>query len=369
MSSISTTRPENVFALPVGYKLMNYTIIRKIGQSDFGITYLVQEEITNQKLVLKEHFPFEYAMRDRRTMTVKPAYEDKIVRFRQSLECFREEVGVLTGMEHPGIVKVLSAFNALGTAYYVMPLVKGKSLKASEIINPDANNLRLCLLQLLNALEYLHGLGLLHHDINPSNIILKEDGLPVLINLGSTPSHDSAHSFRRDEQSPYLPPEEISTDSTRGPWTDLYSLGAICYYLIMGNPPPSAQARMSGEAMLPLAEQKHLHKRFSVRFLESIDKAMRIRHTERWQSAREWMDNLSAAQRAREEDERRKNEQARQEAERKALKAALQRTKSKDERIFERSGEKIFGAIWIVIWIVFWLVAIRTIIGAFLGTI
>lgn len=93
--------------------------------------------------------------------------------------------------------------------------------------------------------------------------------------------------------------------------------------------PQDAVSRLEEDELRPLAGRPELKGRFSHEFLAAIDKTMSVPRRDRWQSAREWMDHLSGAQRAREE------------AERKALEAALQRTKSKDKGIIERIGNII----------------------------
>lgn len=368
MSNTPTAQTANpTLELPPGYELGNFTIERKLGRGGFGITYLARETASDRPVVIKENFVQECSTRHAISMAVGPYGEEGRELYEWALTCFLDEAKVLIHLSHSGIVPVLTVFKALGTAYYVMPQVEGTELHKAAPTPHQINEdwLLPVLEKLLKALDYLHGQGLLHRDIKPSNILLRPDGSPLLIGFGTARVKDVTHTLTRIGTPGYSPSEQFSIHGKYGPWTDLYSLGATCYHLITGEVPQDAVSRLEEDELRPLAGRPELKSRFSHDFLTAIDKAMSVTRRDRWQSAREWMDNLSAAQRAREEDERRKNEQARQEAERKALEADLQRTKSKDEGIFERCGDAIFIAIWIVIC----YAAIGAVIGGLYGAI
>ncbi|MDO4751534.1 MAG: serine/threonine-protein kinase [Akkermansia sp.] len=368
MSNTPTVQTANpTLELPPGYELGNFTIERKLGRGGFGITYLARETASDRPVVIKENFVQECSTRHAISMAVGPYGEEGRELYEWALTCFLDEAKVLTHLSHSGIVPVLTVFKALGTAYYVMPQVEGTELHKAAPTPHQINEdwLLPVLEKLLKALDYLHGQGLLHRDIKPSNILLRPDGSPLLIGFGTARVKDVTHTLTRIGTPGYSPSEQFSIHGKYGPWTDLYSLGATCYHLITGEVPQDAVSRLEEDELRPLAGRPELKSRFSHDFLTAIDKAMSVTRRDRWQSAREWVDNLSAAQRAREEDERRKNEQARQEAERKALEADLQRTKSKDEGIFERCDAAIFIAIWIVIC----YAAIGAVIGGLYGAI
>ena len=351
MSNTPTAQTANPTPeLPPGYELRGFTIERKLGRGGFGITYLARETASDRPVVIKENFVQECSTRHAISMAVGPYGEEGRELYEWALTRFLDEAKVLTHLSHSGIVPVLTVFKALGTAYYVMPQVEGTELhKAAPTLHQiNEDWLRPVLEKLLKALDYLHGQGLLHRDIKPSNILLRPDGSPLLIDFGTARVKDATHTLTRIGTPGYSPSEQFSIHGKNGPWTDLYSLGATCYHLITGEVPQDAVSRLEEDELRPLAGRPELKDRFSHDFLAAIDKAMSVTRRDRWQSAREWVDNLSWAQRAREEDERRKNEQAVQEAERKSLEAALQRTKSKDKGIFERIGEN-FDEIWSVI--------------------
>ena len=328
--------------LPPGYELGNFTIERKLGRGGFGITYLARETASDRPVVIKENFVQECSTRHATNMTVGPYGEERRELYEWALSRFLDEAKVLIRLTHPGIVPVLTVFKALGTAYYVMPQVEGAELHQAAPAPNHINEawLRPVLEKLLQALDYLHGQGLLHRDIKPSNILLRADGSPLLIDFGTARVKDATHTLTRIGTPGYSPSEQFTTHGKNGPWTDLYSLGATCYHLITGEVPQDAVSRLEEDELRPLANRPALKSRFSHDFLAAIDKALRVPRRDRWQTAREWMDNLSQAQRAREEAERRKKEQARQEAERKASEEAKQ-----SEETHDKDNEASTGAI------------------------
>lgn len=129
----------------------------------------------------------ECSMRNTASHTLAPSGDEGRHLYEWALTRFLDETKVLIRLNHPCIVQVLTVFKALGTAYYVMPLVKGTELHRATPAPGNINEvwLRPVLEQLLGALGYLHGQGLLHRDIKPSNILLRPDGSPLLIDFGT----------------------------------------------------------------------------------------------------------------------------------------------------------------------------------------
>lgn len=284
----------NSSELPQGYELSNYVIERKLGHGGFGITYLARETATNRAVVIKENFPQECSQRHSTYLTVGPSSSENAEYYEWALTRFIDEAKVLMRLEHTAVVPVLAAFKALGTAYYVMPLVEGQEIHMAAPA-PDAIDeawLRPVLLKLLQALDYLHGQGLLHRDIKPSNILMRVGGSPLLIDFGTARSLVASRTLTRVGTPGFSPAELFTDHSKNGSWTDIYSLGATCYCLITGEIPQDAVGRLVEDTLLPLASRQELQGRFSVEFLSAIDKALCISCTERWQSAQEWLNKI-----------------------------------------------------------------------------
>ena len=362
----------NSSELPEGYELLNYVIERKLGHGGFGITYLAREIATNRAVVIKENFPRECSQRNTMNLTVGPSSAEDKELYEWALTRFLDEAKVLIRLSHPGIVPVLTAFRALGTAYYVMPRVEGKEIHKAAPSPQTINEawLRPVLQQLLEALDYLHGEGLFHRDIKPSNILMGADASPLLIDFGTARSSDASHTLTRIGSPGFSPKEQFLARGKNGPWTDLYSLGATCYYLITGEVPQDSVERLAEDELLPLAGRKELQGRFSEEFLSAIDKALRISHQNRWQSAQEWLDYLSEAQRAREEAERRRKEEARQQAARKTSEAPAQSSGALADVYFTLSGGMIgviYGGIVGLMWLSLFGAILGGVVGTFIG--
>ena len=281
-------------ALPQGIELGHYRLLSKIGQGGFGITYLAQHVQTGEQVVVKENLPTFYATRNDATLHVQHLdVEDAAENYTHTLRRFVEEARLLARLNHPNIVRVTDAFEALGTAYYVMPYIRGQELhKAAPAVVTEAW-LRPILCAVLSALEYLHGQNLLHRDIKPGNILLTEDGTPILIDFGTARAMVSERSATMVGTPGYTPIEQVTTHGLCGPWTDIYALGATCYRLITGERPPDSVDLLANPSLYrPLASRPELQDRFSHAFLQGVDKSMLVGPENRYQGVREWLQTL-----------------------------------------------------------------------------
>jgi serine/threonine protein kinase len=273
-----------------------YTITRFISSGGFGITYLAKDSL-DRDVVIKECFASGFCHRSqtrvRPTSQGKKSDLDKIVRN------FTTEALRLAKLKHPNVVGVHQVFEDNDTAYMVLDYICGKDL--FDIVDENTSGLtpdRVVKItgKLVSTLAYVHDNGILHCDISPDNIFINDKGEPILIDFGAarTVSAGTAQKVTGPVvvKDGYSPHELYLTGGNSGPWTDIYSLAASLYLVITGDMPISSQSRLSARAEArpdPLEPLAGRFPGYPKGFLESIDKAMSVLSTARFQSVGEWL--------------------------------------------------------------------------------
>ncbi len=287
-------------ALPHGYELQEYTIEAVLGHGGFGITYRARDRNLQAEVAIKEYFPGELAVR-KDIATVLPKQTPKVMRdYYTGLKNFIKEARALAHFKHSNIVRVLRYLETNGTAYMVMEYEHGRSL--SDHLRQhgprlDESTLHRIFLPILNGVRAVHEADMLHLDIKPENIYLREDGTPMLIDFGSTRqaiSQTMPDKFLVTHG--YAPIEQYPDRGKQGPWTDIYALGASMYRCISGKRPVKALERYQAvltyqvDPLTPaiIAGKDH----YSTQLLECIDWALQIYPRDRPQSVREFQDHL-----------------------------------------------------------------------------
>jgi serine/threonine protein kinase len=275
--------------LPNGTRLDHYVIRGLLGQGGFAITYLAEHEVLGKKYAIKEYFPAAFSFRDGLTVRASQSGEDT---YNWGLERFTSEARSLARFKHPAIVDVASIFEAHGTAYIVLAFEKGRSL--SEWLRqaprpPSQAEIDAIVRPLLSALEEVHKHNILHRDIAPDNIIIRDDGTPVLIDFGAAREaiQGRTRAMSAIVKHGYSPPEQYSSrPELQGPWTDIYALSATLYRAVTGRLTTEAPDRMLRDDLAPVAQLARGHYRPS--FLDAIDQGLRLRTEERPQTVVEW---------------------------------------------------------------------------------
>ena len=264
--------------LPSGFMLEGYRIDRQLSLGGFSIVYLAYDE-HGTPVAIKEYLPGGLALRESGCVLPTIA-EGHLATFRQGMKCFFEEGRALAHLNHPNVVRVLNFFRANGTVYLVMQYERGRSLQ--EHIQKHKGRLKEAFLRtvfsrLLNGLREVHSRKLLHLDIKPANIYLRNDGTPVLLDFGAarqTMSRDSA--LLKTMYTPgYAAPEQFhGHDEKLGPWTDIYAIGASLYACLAAEAPQSADQRQAHDSLTPPVER--WDGKYSRQLLETIEWCMRI---------------------------------------------------------------------------------------------
>ena len=281
---------DNVQALTPGTRLGDYRLDAVIGHGGFGITYRSFDTQLAKFVAIKEYLPVEFAVRGGDGQVV-PRGTRFAEDFAWGRERFLDEARALARFRHPHIVPVLRYFEANGTAYTVMEFEDGKSV--GELLRQPAGRLspddvRRLADGLVGGLSAVHAQGFLHRDIKPSNIIIRRDGIPVLIDFGAARQAmgERSRTMTGVLTPQYAPIEQYALDGKQGPWSDIYSAAAVLHHAIAGLPPPDAAARVGTDPYRPLATT-HAD-RFEPAFLGAIDRALAFAPAERPQTVEEW---------------------------------------------------------------------------------
>ena len=176
---------DHLVALPIGTMLSEYRIESVLGQGGFGITYLAQDTLLHEAVAVKEYFPNETAVRTRDFSARAKSGRDRDA-FDGGLEAFLNEARIIARFRHPNIMQVRRFFEAHGTGYIVLDFVQGRSLEDVMLNAPLPEPLILSIFAgVLKGLATVHERAVLHRDLKPRNVILRETGEPILIDFGA----------------------------------------------------------------------------------------------------------------------------------------------------------------------------------------
>lgn len=244
---------QNHVALPAGYALHEYTLEAVLGSGGFGITYLARDNNLQCQVAIKEYLPTDLAVRTA-GRTVCARTEAETDGFRLGLERFLAESRVLASFRHRNIVRVTRFFEANNTAYMVMDYERGLPLRDWLKQNAEVDEAQLLkmFLPLLDGLEVVHRAGVVHRDIKPANIYVREeDGSLVLLDFGAAryASTLDSRSLTTMVTPGFAPLEQYHAHGAQGPWSDLYALGGVLYWLVTGEKPLEAPSRARKDTM------------------------------------------------------------------------------------------------------------------------
>jgi hypothetical protein len=169
-------------------------------------------------------------------------------------ERFLSEVRITAKLDHPHILTLIDSGEADGMLYYVLPYVRGESLrsKITRETQLEIDEALSIAKQIASALDYAHEKGVVHRDIKPENVLLHE-GEAMLTDFGIALAVKEAGGARLTETGlslgtpQYMSPEQATGDRAADRRSDVYSLGAVFYEMISGEPPITG---VTGQAMI-----------------------------------------------------------------------------------------------------------------------
>ncbi|MEP6790986.1 MAG: protein kinase, partial [Ramlibacter sp.] len=269
--------PVDAASLPAGYRIHEYQIERSLGGGGFGITYLGTDSNLQLPVAIKEYFPSDLVTRgaDQSVSVRINANEEAQQTYDWGLERFLDEARALATFRHPNIVRVLRYFKQNGTAYIVMEYESGLSLKRWLPQNTPLSQKALLSIvyPLLDGLEAVHKTGFLHRDIKPDNIYVRANGTPVLLDFGAARRVTANKDMTNIVSPGFAPFEQYHSQGNQGPWTDIYSLGAVMYWMTTGKKPMESASRVKVDSMLPASSMAE-HSVFGEALLQAVDWAL-----------------------------------------------------------------------------------------------
>lgn len=279
-----------------------YKIIEKIGQGGFGIAYKAYHQGLQSEVCIKEFFFSDLCERSHSsydiTIVSKSAEKIKLVDSLQKK--FTKEAQRLAKFQHPNIVQVMDTFDENNTAYFVMEFLDGGSLE--DLIKRDGamseQKAKALILPIIDAMDAVHKKDLLHLDIKPANIMLRQNQSPVLIDFGiskylenSIVSENTKTTAAIGISMGYAPLEQYMgsiSDFTKA--TDIYSICATIYRMVTGVIPPEPLQIM----IYGLKSPSDLNLETSANFDKSILKGLSIYAVDRQQNMHELKIELTA---------------------------------------------------------------------------
>jgi serine/threonine protein kinase len=273
-----------------GYQLQNYRIRKVLSCGGFSIVYLAQDE-NDAPVAIKEFLPSSLALR-KRGDALPAIPEENLKLFNYGMKCFFDEGRSLARLSHPNIVRVVNFFRANETVYLVMRYERGRTLHQHiEHVQEHGGGvkedfIRRVFTLLLNGLREVHTNKLLHLDIKPANIYIRNDGSPVLIDFGAARQTLTREALQLNSMLTFTPgyasPEQYRQRELLGPWSDIYSVGASMYACLAATAPQPADQRLENDKYV---SAKTLGGgKYSAQLLETIDWCLRLDHLERPQS-------------------------------------------------------------------------------------
>ncbi len=222
-----------------------YVIERELGSGGMAVVYLARDRKLDREVALK---------------VLRPELGAVL-----GSERFLAEIKIAAKLDHPHILTLIDSGEADGMLYYVLPYVRGESLrdKLNREHQLGLDEALTITKQVASALDYAHRQGLVHRDIKPENILIQEDEA-MLADFGIALAVKEAGGNRLTQTGlslgtpQYMSPEQATGDRGIDARSDVYSLAAVLYEMLAGEPPVTGANAQSMIAKLMTERPTHL---------------------------------------------------------------------------------------------------------------
>jgi hypothetical protein len=262
----------------VGTTIGGYEIVRKLGEGGMGAVYEARQVSLDRSVALK----------------ILPRNLASNTGF---ITRFKRESMAAAKLNHTNIVQVYDVGQEQGTYFFAMEFVEGKTLHDIMVEEGrlDPSTAAGYIIQAARGLEYAHRKNLIHRDIKPENIMVNEEGVAKVADLGlarhMTEEQFSVTATGAAIGTPYyMAPEQASDAKRVDHRADIYSLGCTLYELVTGRPPydgASAYEILTKHKKEPLTYPEAINPQVSKELSAIVRKMMAKQKEDRFQSLRE----------------------------------------------------------------------------------
>jgi serine/threonine protein kinase/tetratricopeptide (TPR) repeat protein len=207
------------------WRLGHYEILEEIGRGGMGVIYRARQQHSRRIVAVKRILAYQ-------------------VESRETLLRFRREAEAAASLDHPNVLPIYEVDESEdGLPFFSMKYATGGSLRAAASALQDQPNECVRLMaKVARAIDYAHSHGILHRDLQPGNILLDGDGEPLVSDFGLAKwleeKSDLTRTLTTFGTPGYIAPEQAECAAAElTPAADIYSLGAILFYLLTGRPP------------------------------------------------------------------------------------------------------------------------------------
>ena len=272
-----------------------YAVGRVIGKGGFGVTYLAYDIKHDEKIAVKEYYPYGIALRSPESTIVSVSTEEAADIFKSGAEKFYDEARLVAAFNgNPSIVSVYDFFYENDTVYYTMEYLEGQTLKGYVEKNGVITSEQAVYIaeKISSALMTAHSSNILHRDVSPDNIMICNDGKVKLLDFGAARQvvANASQSLSVILKQGFAPLEQYQKKGRQGPWTDIYSLGATLYFALTNDIPDDPMTRFE-------SDDEYSSNKYSIvqPLWEIIRKATMLRIEDRYSNIFEFRSDLASS--------------------------------------------------------------------------
>ena len=284
---------KNPHVLQPGTLLRNdrFIVGEQVGQGTVGIVYKAWDKRLHRVIAIKEFFPEALAARAEGMMTVMVYSSQDVNEYERRLSKFKREamiMSLVTDSTH--CIKAYDIFEENSTAYITMEYFNAPKLseylQERERPTLPEKEVNAIMLQLLAGVDELHSKGIYHLDLSPDNIFIKKDDTKTEIKIFSFDAAVLKGDMRRGiatekkTNSGFAAPELYNKNGTVGPWTDVYTMGAVYYYLLTGKVPQDALKREKEDIILEPAQRVNVSEWVNAMVAQALSVVREQRYTD-----------------------------------------------------------------------------------------